>query len=226
MSLRQKLRWYGRIQPFDRPAPEELNSLPAGIRVLNLQCRDISKERVAEVFEAVFNQTLSIDPTSYSERCVVKSNGNGVHNGRVIQCPVDRIDPESVYQRLIDNQVEINGRQMVLDLRVIICGNQIPLVYRKYRPLEDRFSNTNSLAEVATGRECFSKQELLDIVRFGKEFGVDYAEIDVLRDRASGQIYVVDVNYTPSGPPNHLPTRQGIKAIEAVALAFAGEFLR
>jgi len=209
---------------FRTGLPETFARLPVEFRVLNRDCPDISKTRVGKVFESVFKRSLTIDPKAYSGPCVEKSNGNGTHNGRVVCCPVEAVNAESFYQRLIDNQVELDGRPMVLDYRAVICGTRIPLVYKKYRPVTDRFSNTNSTTECAVVENCFSEHERAGILAFAREFGVDYAEIDVLRDRLDGQIYIVDVNYTPSGPPNHLPTRQGIWAIRKIASVFAEEF--
>ena len=54
---------------------------------------------------------------------------------------------------------------------------------------------------------------------------VEYGEIDAVRDRSSGQLYIVDVNPTPFGPPNHIDRRGYYRAIARMADAFQRAFL-
>jgi len=42
------------------------------------------------------------------------------------------------------------------------------------------------------------------ISEFCSRIGLDYGELDVLRNKDDGKIYIVDVNYTPWGPPAKL----------------------
>ena len=46
--------------------------------------------------------------------------------------------------------------------------------------------------------------EIVLINKFCESFGLEYGEIDVVRDFSSGNIYILDVNKTPWGPPNGL----------------------
>ena len=50
--------------------------------------------------------------------------------------------------------------------------------------------------------------------------GADWAELDVLRDNASGMIFVVDVNSTAFGPPNHLPPDETVRAQQLMLPSF------
>jgi hypothetical protein len=54
---------------------------------------------------------------------------------------------------------------------------------------------------------------------------LDYGELDLLRDRGDGRIYVVDVNSTPWGPPNHISEDQSRIAVARMASAFRQAFL-
>jgi hypothetical protein len=63
-------------------------------------------------------------------------------------------------------------------------------------------------------------------LRLCREMRLDFGELDVLRDRHDGRIYVVDVNRTPWGPPRTLGTRGALRAIDLVAEAFHDAFLR
>ena len=46
----------------------------------------------------------------------------------------------------------------------------------------------------------FSADELAMIARFNARMGLDWGGLDILRDRADGRIYIVDVNKTDLGP--------------------------
>lgn len=52
---------------------------------------------------------------------------------------------------------------------------------------------------VRTFRRCCGEAELL--LRLCRALGLDYGELDVLRDVEDGKLYVVDVNNTPWAPP-------------------------
>ena len=86
-------------------------------RAFNYGCADITKSRVAEVFAEVFGYPLALDPEVGVGLAVEKGEGNGVHDGRVIQLPARR-RPGRAYQRLIDN-VE---HGLALDLRTPFVG--------------------------------------------------------------------------------------------------------
>ncbi|MGA9450419.1 MAG: hypothetical protein WBW41_03640 [Verrucomicrobiia bacterium] len=198
----------------------ELQSLSATTRkIINGQSLDISKRSLAKAFTEVFGYAIEVDPTQYGSELVEKSNHNATHDGRVRQGPLaaDEISPECVYQKAIDNTLDKNG--LVLDHRVPVHGDQIPLVYLKYRPSETRFSNTNSLVQLEKPEAVFSHGELDRILLLARRMGVDYGEFDVLRDK-DGRIYVVDVNNTPNGPPNGLPELEGKLALERLAKSF------
>jgi glutathione synthase/RimK-type ligase-like ATP-grasp enzyme len=138
----------------------------------------------------------------------------------VITCPAPRRDGY-VYQRVIDNRVG----DRVLDIRVPIIGDSIPFVYFKYRPVATRFSNTNERAELRATADALSAEEREQLLALSRSMGVDYGELDVLRDADDGLLYVVDVNTTPSGPPNGLGRRDRIRAIIELSRAFETEFL-
>ncbi len=116
--------------------------------------------------------------------------------------------------------------RFVEDIRVPIIGTQIPFVYLKYRPVGRRFSNKNVYAALLSKYQVLSLRELDLIGKLSQAIGLQYGEIDVLRDNRSGKIYVVDVNNTPSGPPNHMKIGQADPAILVLANTFGDEFIR
>ena len=197
-----------------------LSRLAEQTRVFNIGCTDISKTRVDAVFAEVFGYSAMIDPLTYTGPCVMKSDMNGLHNGRIITCPIEAVTPGYVYQRIIDTQID----GLVQDIRVPIIGETIPFVYLKYRSADDRFSNTNNRVEIAEPYDVFSYQEMQYLMQFCRKIGLDYGELDTLRDRNDGSLYVVDVNNTPYGPPNHLPAREKRRALSMLASTFEQVF--
>jgi hypothetical protein len=198
------------------PDDEVLSRLADGHLVLNLACQDTSKARVADTFARVFGYTLAVDPRVYQGKCVRKSDRNAQHDGSIVDAPRDP-EPGFVYQRLIDNEVE-GG--LVQDMRMPVIGRQIPFVYLKYRPTEIRFKNRNIRVELARVDEVLSRQEAVKVREFCDAMRLDYGEIDVLRNREDGKVYIVDVNATPSGPPNHISREGERAALGAMARAF------
>lgn len=211
------------LDATSRTPPADLERLAQRERVLNLALRDISKKHVATVFARVFGYGLSVDPATHHGPAVCKSDENAAHDGQVVECPIPATDvrPGRVYQVLIDNTSEWQGRPCVRDFRVVVIGSRLAACYVKYRPIEKRFSNKNLVAELCEPFELLSEEEASLLVRLCHEIQADYVELDVLRDNASGRIYVVDVNPTPAGPPNGLPDRSALEAVGRMAQAFA-----
>lgn len=71
-----------------READPALDAMAKRTRVINYACRDISKKRVDVVFRDVFGYTLMIDPLTHCGPCVVKSDLNALHDGKIMICPV------------------------------------------------------------------------------------------------------------------------------------------
>jgi hypothetical protein len=182
---------------------------------LNGGLQSTGKHSVEQVFGRIFGYELAVDPTIHRGQCVVKSaRHTSAHDGRLVDCPIHTADDTMSYQRLIDNRAE---RGMVLDLRVPIIGQRIPFVYRKFRPVDDRFKNINTEVELVSTEQVFSTEEQDQIQGFSRAIGLDIGELDVLRDGTDGKIYVVDVNPTPWGPPKPLLTMRSVHAVNAYA---------
>ena len=194
------------------------------VTVLNNRCNDISKHIVNSTFEEIFGYSLSVDPREHTGKCVMKLNWNALHKGRVIECPIRSIDDDFVYQKLVRNE---NGKGFVEDMRVPVFGNKTPFVYLKYRFVKDRFidrAHTNTKATIAEVHEVLSEDELNNIHRFCARIGMDYGEVDVLRHRDDGRIYIVDANNTPSGPPSPINDSEGKIAVLRLSQAFEEAF--
>jgi hypothetical protein len=190
---------------------------------INANCLDISKTNVSRHFSAVFGYSCDVDPFNYFGPCVEKSNENARHDGRIVRAPVLKRRAGAVYQRVINNAVQ---GDLVEDVRVPVLNGVVPFVYMKYRPTAIRFdSSRNSTVRLCPTEEALSADEISNIGKFARSIGLDYGELDVLRDRDDGRIYVVDANKTPMGPSYRLPSAELRRAVKMLALVFRDEFL-
>lgn len=185
-----------------------------GLTCFNRHCPDVSKTRVAQVFEAVFGYPLLVDPDVWSGPAVEKGETNGAHDGRIVACPT-RPRPGKVYQRLIDTAED--GE--VVDFRTPCVGGEPVLVFVKRRPSRDRFANYNTSVALVAPQEVFSPEELAAIRAFVQAMRLDWGGLDILRDRRTGRLYVVDVNKTDM-PPLALPFLDKLRATRRLAAAF------
>jgi hypothetical protein len=190
------------------PAP------PTHACAFNFGCSDISKSRVAEVFESVFGYPLALDAAKADGLGVEKGEANGVHDGRLVWLPT-RARPAKVYQKLVDN-ID-NG--LAVDLRTPIVGGRPVVVFIKKRPAETRFANFNATVELAAPEDIYTPAEIGRLTAFARAMKLDWGGLDVLRDKPSGRIYIVDVNKTDMGPPTALPFLAKLKALSSLAAA-------
>jgi hypothetical protein len=184
---------------------------PRHARAFNFDCGDVSKSHVAEVFEQVFGYPLRLDPRGGSGPCVEKGEGNGAHDGRVVQRPLEP-RPGKVYQRLIDN---VEGDEAI-DLRTPFVGGRPVCVFLKRRPVATRFGIDNNSVALLPPDAVFSPDEIARLSGFAHAMKLDWGGLDILRDAPTGRLYVVDVNKTDM-PPLALPFRDKVRAIALLA---------
>lgn len=190
--------------------------------LLNGRCVDTSKTHVAQVFETVSGRALAVDPTSWHDEMVAKSELNGAHDGRILIGP-HAAEPGVSYQKLIDNLAD-DG--CVEDLRCPTVGGQIDVVFLKRRPVNDRFANHNTEVRMLNPDEVFTPEERGLISEFCKQMGLDWGGLDVLRDRKTGEIWIVDVNKTDMGPPIALPLADKLTATRKLSQALRSLILK
>ncbi|NQV53237.1 MAG: hypothetical protein HQ500_08630 [Flavobacteriales bacterium] len=192
------------------------------VRVVNLQSRDISKDVVDEQMQHAFGYSTRIDPSSFQGIAVKKSLQNAVHDGLAVECPC--VAEEGViYQRLIDSSV---NEQEVMDLRIPVIGGSIPHIYLNYRKNTERFKNVpDRSAYCSDVASKLSDEEVAQIIGFCTIAGLEFCELDVLRDCTDHRIYIVDANDTPQGPPKHLPEKDRSTAIDSLSKAFQTAFI-
>ncbi|MEM9597810.1 MAG: hypothetical protein AAGD06_26320 [Acidobacteriota bacterium] len=196
------IKWYGETYtPNDRV----LDELSRITQVVNLGCCDISKRRVEEVHREIFGYGLVVDPQTHRGICVRKANLNAQLRESLVQCPLAAGDGDSgdghgdgfVYQRLVVTPREPEEYE---EYRVPITGGEIPCVVIKRRPLSERFDRCAGYAILAEADEVFSADERSRILELCRVFGLDFGDLDILRERDDGRLHVIDVNPTPGGP--------------------------
>jgi hypothetical protein len=202
----------------------QLDELARRGRIVNRDCRDISKRRVGEVFAEAFGYALSVDPLTWSGPALEKNDENATKSDVVVTCPISNPKPGHTYQKVIDTEA---APGMLAELRVPVIDNTIPLVYRKFKPVDNRFgSRTHWLsAEIRETEGALSSTELERIGAFTRGLGLEFGEMDILRDRTDGRIYIVDANNTPWGPPRILPPAEIRRAVERLAGCFRERYL-
>jgi glutathione synthase/RimK-type ligase-like ATP-grasp enzyme len=79
-------------------------------------------------------------------------------------------------------------------------GGEPVVVFVKRRPKDQRFANFNTSVQLADPAKVFTAAEREKIAAFAAAMNLDWGGLDVLRDRESGRIYIVDVNKTDMPP--------------------------
>ncbi len=225
LSIRQKKSPTDKILIwFDDQTKTALGTSYLLSSALNFNCVDISKKNVEKIQEEVFGYGMSVDPKTHIGYCVCKSDENAKHDGRIIQCPTDNVDDNKVYQVVIDNH-DKNRLDVYFDYRVCVMGCSIPVIYKKYKTLEKRFTNDTFEAEICA--ENIIPQAIQNlIIQFCQKIQCDFCELDVLQDQNSGKWFVIDVNKTPYGPPASLPASEKKKAVALLSNGFRKSFLQ
>ncbi len=180
----------------------------------NFGCTDVSKTHVATVFEAVFGYPLALDPETWSGPAVEKGEMNGAHDGKVVQCPTPRL-PGRSYQRLIDTR----DGDFAYDLRTPCVGGRPVAVWIKRKTPERAFAIQNLEVTLHQPQDIFSDAELAGIGRFCSAMQVDWAGLDILRERGTGRLYIVDVNKTDVGPIIALSLRDKLRSTRLMSQA-------
>ena len=178
----------------------------------NGHCLDISKSTLDRHHQEVFGYGVNVDPVTHEGTMLEKSEGNAVHDGREIEGPLAaaEVQPGKVYQRIIDNRTESG---LFEDLRVVVINGQVPVVYRKRKSGEVRYTNETVEVDLAASpKTVLSEEEMVQIASISTKMRADFAELDILRDRQDGRIYCVDLNPTPYGPPAGLSKGQKAQA--------------
>jgi hypothetical protein len=181
-----------------REVPEVLAGMDG--RVLNLHCNDISKVHLERVFRSVFGYGSIIDPLKHEGVCIRKSNLNAQHRNSLVRCPLSQRDSGFVYQKFIDSFEGVLSEE----IRVPLFDGTVPFLVLKYRTREQQFMQEKTRMLHAAVSDHLSSDELSKVLEFCRLFRLDYGELDLLRDRHDGRLYIIDANNTPGGTTDGL----------------------
>lgn len=198
-----------------------LRSLHKKYTIINYDSRDISKKTIDTVHKKVFGYSLSINPETYKGKYVKKPNKNSLSTHVILGSP-EKPQEDYVYQQVVNNELKDD----VVDIRLPVFGNTIPIALLKYRPIQSRFGRNNRIVKIMKTEDVISDKEYNNIVRFCREIRLDYGELDVLRDNDTQKIYVVDANNCPFGPSLALSKEEEKQAIQIMSGAFEKAFTR
>jgi hypothetical protein len=193
---------------------EEMRIVEArGVHIINGRCNNVKKDHLDYEFERVFGYSIMVDPTTHRGTCIKKSTQQAVHNGKFVQCPIKPHEYDSrviksvsgethrrLYQKLIDTRFEMDKLR---EVRVPIIGSTIPTLFIKELGVKSTFHPyEENYYKVYTARnfdEWLSMSEVDKLFELSRNLGLEFGELDVLRDNSTGLIYVVDVNNIPMG---------------------------
>jgi hypothetical protein len=184
---------------FKQPSPQ-LIEIAKNKQVINLYSTDISKTRVGTVFEQIFGYNTEIDPLTFEGLAVEKGDINAKKSASIVRCPIKERKEGFIYQLVINN---IQDENYVSEYRVPVFKDLIPFVYFKFISAKKRFSDVTEKAFIKEATEVFNEEEINKIIALCREMNVEYAELDILRNKDDGKIYIVDVNDTPGSLPGH-----------------------
>lgn len=187
---------------------------------INSGCTNIDKDLVDRIFSDLAGYSITVDPRTYNEPYVRKSTRNSAHDGAIFLEP-SQPQPGYVYQKLIDNIFDTE----IEELRIIYIGRVVDFLYIKRRTIENRFLNPNQSVRSVPTISALSPPEVALVEKTARALGLDCGEIDVLRDKRDGRIYVIDVNRTPDGPPLLFTREQSDEVAMRMAEAFRRAFL-
>lgn len=175
-----------------------------------------------DVFKETFGYDLFIDPLKFKGKGLRKSNINGLHSGVAIEFPIKETGDGYVYEKIIHCK---HGEDLILNYRTIIIKDSIPFVYSTYRPVLDPFGKVIADSHITMTTEAYSPGEIQNILSFCRKMGLDYGELDIIRDDDDdGKIYILDCNNTPGGPTK-ITAKEMLQALLTLSKEFGKAFL-
>ena len=196
------------------------------IKLINLFLIDTAKGFVAESFESHFGYGYKVDPTTFNGYCISKHNGNGTKSCFFLKCPIEANDifKDHSYQQIID-YTDKKDPDTLYELRIPIVGGIIPCILFKTRNRGLRFTSKNRSIQIVNPLKYLTEEECNKIITYCRYIGLEMGEIDVLRSREDGQIYIIDVNNTSWWPPNKLGDVDRNIVLNLIWNAFLESFL-
>jgi len=187
-------------EPFERVVKPYTN-----IYIINKNLKDISKKGLEKIHKKIFGYNLIVNPTTYNDKFISKVNGSnklGSAQNPHYKLYTNKLKPKQVnkdfiYQKYINNRDHKNN---IVDYRVYIFKKQVKYVI-KYLVTELFLTRvgTSKQKNFVEYKKYFKKSNIIKINQFINELDLEYGELDIIIDKNTKKIYIIDVNNTPSG---------------------------
>ena len=185
--------------------PYEHASIPnINVKIINKNLKDISKLNLEKVHKEIFGYNLLIEPTKFDGEFISKGNGNKeraplipsykLHKRKL---KLGEVNKNLIYQKNVNNTDDNNN---IIDHRAFVFNYKVKYVIKYV--VDTKFLTrvgTTKKKEFVEFEKYFDKSDIIKINRFINKLGVEYGEIDIIRDRNTKKLYLIDVNNTPSG---------------------------
>ena len=176
------------------PADDLLKLISKKLPFINANLNNVSKSYVDQIFTKIFGYSSFIDPSQSHGYCVRKSELQAAHDFKIIRLPAKK-EKGFVYQKLIDSRSSLTHFE---EMRVCIFKNTISCVFIKSKQISNPIKGFDLAWFYSHANDFLSENEQFLILLFSKEFGLDYGELDILRNNSDGKIYILDVNNMPA----------------------------
>lgn len=199
------------------PADDLLKLLAKQLPIINLRVNNLSKSYVEKLFSRIFGYSSFIDPSTSYGYCVEKSERQAAHDFKIIRLPAPKKEG-FIYQKLLDSRSSFSHFE---ELRIVIFKNTIPFIFIKSKQISNPIKGFDNATLQINPNFYLSENEQFLILRFSSEFGLDYGEIDIIRNNSDGRIYILDVNNMPG---DQLFRKLPVWDIDKVKTTYANSF--
>ena len=158
-------------------------------RIINGELLPTNKQVVEDVFSGVFGYSSFVN----SGRCVKKSLDHASKNLIEILDEPDFCDG-FIYQKVIGENILKEYRCTIIDKKLVMCWER---GINRLCEFKDDLNGYYSYCTNMQMAQAFSDGEIADIERLSDVFGIDFGDLDIMRDD-DGVIYILDVNPTAS----------------------------
>jgi hypothetical protein len=220
------------LEPFDLaihwdyntvcPPDETLSRIHRSLRVINLGVVDVSKSFVDTIFTQVFGYSSLIDPFQQFGFAIRKSEKQAAHDASIVPLPVIT-EKGFIYQKLLDSRC---SPLLCSDIRVPVFKNEIPFAFLKYRQITEPVKSLAKVEFIQEPQTILSPKEIVNILKFAQAFGLDFGEIDLVRNNSDGRIYILDVNNMAGNAMfKHMPDHLIDKIMKSYTDYFHSKFI-
>jgi hypothetical protein len=204
------------------PVDPVLNIVSVQLRVLNLAVTNVSKSYVDKIFTQVFGYSTLIDPFQQFGYAIRKSEKQAAHDATIIPLPVVS-EPGFIYQKLLDSRC---SPSLCFDIRVPVFKNEIPFAFLKYKLIGEPIKSLAKVEFIEDPQTILSPQEIYNILKFSQAFGLDFGEIDLIRNNSDGRLYILDVNNMAGNAMfKHMPEHLIEKILQSYTEHFQSKFI-